>query len=142
MLILCFTLSLFRNRFLAFYLAIHPLSLALSFCLSACRHILTLPLFTFHRDICFLFGAMSAATDPVAVVALLGELGAPESLGVLVEGESLINDGSAFVAFLVMIDVINGDLLICCCPHPLPVQLARPRFPLAVHKLQCSIHTR
>jgi len=62
-------------------------------------------------DICFLFGAMSAATDPVAVVALLGELGAPESLGVLVEGESLINDGSAFVAFLVMIDVINdGEL--------------------------------
>ena len=69
----------------------------------------------FRRDICFLFGAMSAATDPVAVVALLGELGAPESLGVLVEGESLINDGSAFVAFLVMIDVINGDVVICCC---------------------------
>jgi len=35
----------------------------------------------------FAFGAMLAATDPVAVVALLKDLGVAESLSVLIEGE-------------------------------------------------------
>jgi NhaP-type Na+/H+ and K+/H+ antiporter len=71
--------------------------------------------------VCLLFGSMAAATDPVAVVALLGELGAPASLGTLVEGESLLNDGSAFVAFLVIIKGIRehgvsaGDIGIAFC---------------------------
>ena len=38
---------------------------------------------------------------PVAVVALLKELGAPEELATTIEGESLLNDGSAFVLFVV-----------------------------------------
>lgn len=45
------------------------------------------------------FGALIAATDPVAVVALFRALGAPKSLTVLVEGESLFNDGTAIVVF-------------------------------------------
>jgi CPA1 family monovalent cation:H+ antiporter len=45
------------------------------------------------------FGALIAATDPVAVVALFRTLGAPKSLTVLVEGESLFNDGTAIVIF-------------------------------------------
>jgi NhaP-type Na+/H+ or K+/H+ antiporter len=44
-----------------------------------------------------LFGAVVSATDPVAVVALLKELGASKKLGTLIEGESLLNDGTAFV---------------------------------------------
>ena len=36
-----------------------------------------------------LFGAVVSATDPVAVVALLKELGASKKLGTLIEGESL-----------------------------------------------------
>lgn len=49
------------------------------------------------------FGALIAATDPVAVVALFRALGAPKALTVLVEGESLFNDGTAIVVFNVML---------------------------------------
>lgn len=44
-----------------------------------------------------MFGAMLSATDPIAVTATLKALGASENLGTLIEGESLVNDGSAFV---------------------------------------------
>lgn len=40
------------------------------------------------------FGAMFSATDPVAVVSLLKELGASKHLAILIEGESLFNDGT------------------------------------------------
>lgn len=58
---------------------------------------------------CVIFGAMFSATDPVAVVSLLRELGAPSSLSMLIEGESLLNDGVAFVIFLYMVDVLRGS---------------------------------
>lgn len=45
------------------------------------------------------FGALISATDPVAVVALFRRLGAPRRLQVLLEGESLLNDGTAIVVF-------------------------------------------
>lgn len=45
------------------------------------------------------FGALISATDPVAVVALFRALGAPKTLTVQVEGESLFNDGTAVVLF-------------------------------------------
>ena len=45
------------------------------------------------------FGALIAATDPVAVVALFRALGVPRRLAVAVEGESLFNDGTAIVVF-------------------------------------------
>eukprot|EP01084_Bolivina_argentea_P004719 8945_1 len=40
------------------------------------------------------FAAIVSATDPVAVVALLRDLGASTRLATLIEGESLLNDGS------------------------------------------------
>ncbi|MGD1993778.1 MAG: Na+/H+ antiporter [Anaerolineae bacterium] len=46
-----------------------------------------------------IFGALIAATDPVAVVALFRALGVPRRLAVAVEGESLFNDGTAIVVF-------------------------------------------
>jgi CPA1 family monovalent cation:H+ antiporter len=49
------------------------------------------------------FGALIAATDPVAVVALFRALGVPRKLAVLVEGESLFNDGTAIVVFNLML---------------------------------------
>ncbi len=45
------------------------------------------------------FGALIAAIDPVAVVALFRELGVPRRLATTVEGESLFNDGTAIVTF-------------------------------------------
>jgi CPA1 family monovalent cation:H+ antiporter len=46
-----------------------------------------------------LLGATLAATDPVSVIAMFKELGAPKRLALIMEGESLLNDGIAVVAF-------------------------------------------
>jgi len=50
---------------------------------------------------CFLFGAIVSATDPVAVVSLLGSLGTSKQLGTIIEGESLLNDGAAIVLYAI-----------------------------------------
>jgi CPA1 family monovalent cation:H+ antiporter len=54
------------------------------------------------------FGAVIAATDPIAVVGLFKSLGAPKRLSVLVEGESLLNDGTAIVLFTLVLGVVAG----------------------------------
>ena len=46
-----------------------------------------------------LFGALISATDPVSVVALLKEKSSRKRLETLIEGESLLNDGTAIVFF-------------------------------------------
>lgn len=51
------------------------------------------------------FGALIAATDPVAVVSLFKALGAPKRLTTLVESESLFNDGTAIVIFKLLLVV-------------------------------------
>lgn len=58
---------------------------------------------------CWLVGIINSATDPVAVVALLKDLGASKNLGCLIEGESLLNDGSAVVLFFWVRNVIGYD---------------------------------
>ncbi|MCB0166127.1 MAG: cation:proton antiporter, partial [Anaerolineae bacterium] len=50
-----------------------------------------------------IFGALIAATDPVAVVAMFRALGAPKKLTTIIEGESLFNDGSAVVIFNIIL---------------------------------------
>lgn len=55
-------------------------------------------------------GAMVAATDPVAVVATFRNLGAPARLRTLVEGESLFNDGTALVLFVVTVNAIKAPV--------------------------------
>ena len=50
-------------------------------------------------------GALVSATDPVAVVALFRSLGVPRRLQVLLEGESLFNDGTAIVMFNIMLSI-------------------------------------
>jgi monovalent cation:H+ antiporter, CPA1 family len=52
------------------------------------------------------FGALIAATDPVAVVALFRSIGAPKRLQVLLEGESLLNDGTAIMLFNLMLTIV------------------------------------
>lgn len=46
-----------------------------------------------------IFGSIIAATDPIAVIALFKTLGVPKRLQILLEGESLLNDGTAIVIF-------------------------------------------
>jgi CPA1 family monovalent cation:H+ antiporter len=58
--------------------------------------------------VALLIGACLAATDPVSVSALLRELGAPPRLKALVEGESMFNDGTAVVAFSLMLGIALG----------------------------------
>jgi CPA1 family monovalent cation:H+ antiporter len=56
-----------------------------------------------------IFGALVSATDPVSVIALFRTMGAPKRLQVLLEGESLFNDGTAIVIFnLVLLLAMQG----------------------------------
>lgn len=59
-------------------------------------------------SIAFLFGAIVAATDPVAVLAIFSEVGAPRRLSTIVTAESLFNDGTALVFFTTMVGVATG----------------------------------
>jgi CPA1 family monovalent cation:H+ antiporter len=52
-----------------------------------------------HLGTAILFGALISATDPVSVVSLFKEIGAPKRLTILVDGESLFNDAAAIVLF-------------------------------------------
>jgi len=55
------------------------------------------------------FAAAIAATDPIAVVAMFRSLGAPRRLSMLLEGESLLNDGTAAVLFSLVLAVAMGE---------------------------------
>jgi Na+:H+ antiporter len=55
------------------------------------------------------FGALISATDPVAVVALFRTLGAPRQLTTLLDGESLLNDGTAIVFFSLSLSLVDGS---------------------------------
>ena len=53
----------------------------------------------FPLGVALLFGAMISATDPVAVLSIFRELRAPKKLSTIVDGESMLNDGTALVLF-------------------------------------------
>ncbi|XP_049403830.1 sodium/hydrogen exchanger 8 [Solanum stenotomum] len=55
-----------------------------------------------------LLGGLLSATDPVAVVALLKELGASKKLSTIIEGESLMNDGTAIVVYQLLLRMVTG----------------------------------
>jgi CPA1 family monovalent cation:H+ antiporter len=55
-----------------------------------------------------LLGSILSATDPVAVIAIFKNLGAPSRLTVLVEGESLFNDATAIVVSRILVGVAAG----------------------------------
>jgi monovalent cation:H+ antiporter, CPA1 family len=56
-----------------------------------------------------LFGVLIAATDPVSVIATFKESGLRGRLRLLIESESLLNDGTAAVAFVAVLGVISGE---------------------------------
>src|SRR5262249_8847470 len=57
---------------------------------------------------CLMLGAIVATTDPVAVIAIFRDVGAPARLSRLVEGESLLNDAAAITLFVLLLDVLLG----------------------------------
>ncbi len=57
--------------------------------------------------VALMFGAVICATDPVAVVSLLKELGGGKKLRTLIESESLLNDGTALVIFMVFFTILT-----------------------------------
>ena len=55
-------------------------------------------------------GSILAATDPVAVSSLLNEVGAPPRLKIQISGESLLNDGSAYVFFVIFSSLFLAEI--------------------------------
>ncbi|AEC21300.1 sodium/hydrogen exchanger family protein [Pusillimonas sp. T7-7] len=58
--------------------------------------------------VCLMLGAIVATTDPVAVVGVFREVGAPKRLTTLVEGESLFNDAASIALYSVLLTVLAG----------------------------------
>lgn len=57
----------------------------------------------------FLVGAIVSATDPVAVVSTMRRLSAPQRLVTLVDAESLFNDGTAALVFVVAVAALGAE---------------------------------
>src|SRR6202167_4339320 len=55
------------------------------------------------------FGVLIAATDPVSVIATFKEAGVKGRLRLLIEAESLLNDGTAAVAFVTALAILTGS---------------------------------
>jgi CPA1 family monovalent cation:H+ antiporter len=62
----------------------------------------------FSWEYALVFASLIAATDPIAVVATFKKLGAPKRLSMIMEGESLINDGTGIVFFTLSLSLVTG----------------------------------
>ncbi len=58
---------------------------------------------------CIVLGAIIATTDPVAVVAIFRDIGAPRRLSTLVQGESLFNDAAAIAIYSLAVAMLTGE---------------------------------
>lgn len=63
-------------------------------------------------QLAFVLGAITAATDPVAVVATMKRLAVPRRLRTLIEGESLLNDGTGLVLFVLALEAAGVGLTV------------------------------
>jgi Na+/H+ antiporter len=57
----------------------------------------------------FVLGAILGPTDPVAATSVIRRLGAPERMATILEGESLVNDGSGLTAFRIAVGVAGAE---------------------------------
>nr|AGW30208.1 SOS1 [Reaumuria trigyna] len=89
------------------FLLAGPGVLISTFCLGAAMKY-TFP-YDWNWKTSLLLGGLLSATDPVAVVALLKELGAGKKLSTIIEGESLMNDGTAIVVYQLFYQMVLGQ---------------------------------
>jgi CPA1 family monovalent cation:H+ antiporter len=75
-------------------------TVAVGFSISAASH--------YGLVVCLMLGAIVATTDPVAVVGVFREVGAPKRLMTLVEGESLFNDAASIALYSVLLTMLFG----------------------------------
>jgi len=61
--------------------------------------------------IALLFGCIISATDPISVLAIFKDLRIDKRLSLLMEGESLLNDGTAVVLFGVLLEAVVAEKL-------------------------------
>ncbi len=61
--------------------------------------------------VALVFGAVTAATDPISVLSIFREMAVPKRLAIIVEGESLFNDGTAAVLFGILVAGVGSELL-------------------------------
>ncbi|HTI63086.1 MAG TPA: cation:proton antiporter [Gemmatimonadaceae bacterium] len=97
-----------RNRVVIFSLALPAVVLSTVIVASALVLLLPYAGTAIGWGAAFVFATLIAATDPIAVVALVRTLGAPVRLAVLIEGESLLNDGTAAVSFATALAFVLG----------------------------------
>lgn len=62
--------------------------------------------------ISFVLGSILAATDAVAAMSITKNLGLPDNTNVILEGESLINDASALVAYRFAVASVTGAVFV------------------------------
>ncbi|MCF6092612.1 Na+/H+ antiporter [Microaerobacter geothermalis] len=63
--------------------------------------LLTVQFLSLPLQAAFVFAALMAATDPVSVLSIFKSMGVNHRLSIIMEGESLINDGVAVVLFTI-----------------------------------------
>jgi CPA1 family monovalent cation:H+ antiporter len=79
------------------------------------------------------FGSLIAATDPIAVVALLRETGVKGRLALLIESESLANDGAGALLFGLVASAMAGNVEIT------PITVAARFAVVAVGGIACGL---
>jgi CPA1 family monovalent cation:H+ antiporter len=99
------TRLLSRNMLPVLALAVGSLLISAFFVGGALWWALSLVGFPIPFILALLFGALISATDPVAVLALFKEFGAPRHLTLIFEGESLANDATSVALFLIVLGV-------------------------------------
>ncbi len=57
---------------------------------------------------CLLFGAIVSPTDPIAVLGILKKTNVPKDISIMIEGESLFNDGIGVVIFLTLLEIVEA----------------------------------